>query len=90
MSLYLQNSCHGENVALYALSGSIAFAALFSGDPNEAVGSEKLTDARFDVLMADPREAIPGTIDVPAAKVSRVTGTFKFHFQRGQPGQPFP
>ena len=90
MSLYLQNSCHSQNVILYGLSGSITFAALFSGDPNESVGSEKLSDATFDVLMADPRDAIPGTVDVPAAKTSRVTGHFKFHFQRGQPGQPFP
>jgi hypothetical protein len=90
MSLYLQNSCHSQNVALHALSGSVTFDALFNGNPNEAVGSEKLTNATFDVLMADPRDAIPGTIDVPAAKTSRVSGRFKFHFQRGQPGQPFP
>lgn len=90
MTLALQYSCHNQNVSLHALSGSITFRSLFSGDPNEEVGSEKLTDAVFDVLVADPRDAIPGTLDVPAAKVSRVEGSFRFHFQRGQPGQPFP
>jgi hypothetical protein len=90
MALYLGYSCHNHNAVLYSLSGSVTFAALFSGDPNEGVGSEKLTDATFDVLMGDPRDAIPGTLDVPAAKTSHVTGNFKFHFQRGQPGQPFP
>ncbi len=90
MSLGLQYSCHNQNLVLYALSGSITFSSLFSGDPNESVGSEKLTAATFDVLMADPRDALPGTVDVPASKTSRVFGNFEFHFQRGQPGQPFP
>jgi hypothetical protein len=90
MSLALQSSCHNQNVVLYALRGTITFGALFSGDPNEEVGSEKLTDARFEVEMADPRDASPGTLDVEASKISRVTGSFSFHFQRGQPGQPFP
>lgn len=90
MSLGLQYSCPKQNVVLYALSGSITFSSLFSGNPNELVGSDKLTSAEFDVLMADPRDAIPGTVDVPASKTSRVSGNFEFHFQRGQPGQPFP
>jgi hypothetical protein len=90
MALYLQYSCHNQNIVLYALKGTITFGALFSGDPNEKVGSEKLTDATFDVIVGDPRDAIPGTLDLPSDKTSRVTGHFKFHFQRGQPGQPFP
>ncbi len=90
LALYLQYSCHNQNDALYAMSGTITFHSLFSGDPNEAVGSEKLTDATFDVTVADPRDAIPGKLDIPPEKTSRVTGNFKFHFQRGQPGQPFP
>ena len=90
MALYLQVSCHNQNAVLYAIDGTITFDALFSGDPNEDVGAEKLTDASFDVTMADPRDALPGTLDVPAEKSSRVAGRFKFHFQRGQPGQPFP
>ena len=90
MALYLQFSCHNQNVVLYAVGGTITFNELFSGDPNESVGADKLTDATFDVIMADPRDAIPGTLDIPDDKKSRVTGYFRFHFQRGQPGQPFP
>ncbi|MFZ9887694.1 MAG: hypothetical protein ACO3JL_09345 [Myxococcota bacterium] len=88
--LSLQRSCPAENVALHAIDGSIVFSALFSGDPNETVGSEKLSDATFDVRVADPREADPGTLVVPPDRISRLTGRFRFHFQRGQPAQPFP
>ena len=90
LALYLQYSCHNQNAVLYAVEGTITFDALFSGDPNETVGSEKLTDARFDVMVADPRDAEPGTLDIPDDKKSALTGWFRFHFQRGQPGQPFP
>ncbi|MSP24780.1 MAG: hypothetical protein EXR75_06360 [Myxococcales bacterium] len=90
MALYLQFSCHNQNAVLYAIDGTITFASLFSGDPNEDVGADKLTDATFDVRVADPRDALPGTLDVPSELTSRVTGNFKFHFRRGQPGQPFP
>ena len=90
MALFLQFSCHNQNVVLYAVEGTITLDALFSGDPNETVGSEKLTDARFDVMVADPRDAVPGTMEIPAEKMSPLTGWFRFHFQRGQPGQPFP
>lgn len=90
MALYLQYSCHSQNVVLYAVEGSITFNDLFSGDPNESAGSEKLTDAFFDVMIADPRDAVPGTLDIPDDAKSPLTGWFRFHFQRGQPGQPFP
>jgi hypothetical protein len=90
MALYLQFSCHNQNVVLYAVEGSITFNDLFNGNPNESAGSEKLTDAFFDVMVADPRDAVPGTLDIPAEAKSPLTGWFRFHFQRGQPGQPFP
>jgi hypothetical protein len=90
LALYLQFSCHNQNVVLYAVEGTIVFTDLFSGDPNESVGSEKFTDATFAVKVADPRDAIPGTLEIPEAKKSPLTGFFRFHFQRGQPGQPFP
>jgi hypothetical protein len=90
IALYLQFSCHNQNSVLYAVSGTITFDELFNGDPNENAGSEKLTDARFDVMVADPRNALPGTFDIPADKQSPVTGWFRFFFKRGQPGQPFP
>src|SRR5262249_46113073 len=49
MSLYLQRSCHNQNIILYAVDGTIKFNALFDGDPNETSAAEKLTDAEFDV-----------------------------------------
>ena len=90
LSLYLQFSCHNQNSVLYAVDGTITFEALFNGDPNESDGNKKLTVAKFDVLIADPRDADPGTLNIPDDKTSRLEGEFRFHFQRGQPGQPFP
>ena len=93
LALYLQFSCHNQNIVLYAVSGTITFYELFSGDPNESVGAEKLTDAMFDVTIADPRDAVPDTgipLEIPEDRTSPLTGFFRFHFQRGQPGQPFP
>lgn len=90
LAFYLQFSCHNQNIVLYAIDGKITFTELFSGDPNESVGAEKLTNAAFEVTVADPRDAIPGTLDVPDELASKLTGQFQFHFQRGQPGQPFP
>jgi hypothetical protein len=92
IGVYLGASCHNQNVILYGLGGTITFNALFSGDPNEKEASEKFTDARFDVMVGDPRDAPTGgkATDVPAEKQSHVTGFFRFYFERGQPGQPFP
>jgi hypothetical protein len=92
MSLYLQRSCHNQNIILYAVDGTITFDALFSGDPNETRADEKLTDATFDAEFADLHDAPFGAYagDVPAGLRSHVTGSFRFYFERGQPGQPFP
>jgi hypothetical protein len=92
MSLYLQRSCHNQNTVLYAIDGTIRFDALFSGDPNEDTASEKYTDAEFDVMVGDPRDAELGAPAdaIPSERLSRVTGFFRFYFERGQPGQPFP
>lgn len=92
MALYLQRSCHPENSVLYAVSGSITFHSLFSGDPNEEEGADKFTDAEFSVHMGDPRDAPVGqpANEIPPDKQSLVTGFFRFYFERGQPGQPFP
>lgn len=90
LALYLQFSCHNQNAVLYAVEGSITFTALFDGDPNESSGAEKLTDAVFDVMIADPRDAAPGTLDIPEDRKSPLSGWFRFFFKRGQPGQPFP
>lgn len=92
MSLYLQRSCHNQNIVLYGLDGWITFTELFDGNPNERVGEEKLSKASFDVQfgdMADVPLGKPAT-DVPIGLQSTVTGDFNFYFERGQPGQPFP
>ena len=90
LSIFLNFSCRSKNTTLYAIDGTIVFNELFSNDPNENDGDEKITDATFDVTVADPRDAPAGTLDVPADRTTRLTGDFSFVFQRGQPGQPFP
>lgn len=94
VSLYLQKSCHNQNSVLYAVSGYVRFRSLFSGDLNEKSASEKLTDGEFDVVVGDPRDAPQGEpIDgdaIPAKLTSRLTGYFRFYFERGKPAQPFP
>jgi len=89
MALYLQRTCNRQNGTLYSLEGQITFDSLFSGDPNELEASERLTEATFDAEFADPRsvdEAAADGVDV----ISRVSGWFRFFFQRGPPAQPFP
>ncbi len=92
MSLYLLKSCHNQGTVLNAVDGTITFTHLFSGDPNEQVGSEKLTDATFDVQVGDLQEAPVGepADAVPLEDQSHLTGFFRFYFERGQPAQPFP
>lgn len=92
MSLYLQRSCHNQNTILYAVDGTVTFTHLFSGDPNESSAAEKLTDATFDVQVGDLRDTPFGEYagNVPPGLRSRLYGSFRFYFERGQPGQPFP
>lgn len=91
VSLYLLESCHAQNIVLYATSGTVTFDELFSGNPDEKDAAEKLTSGRFDIMVGDPRDAVKddaGNYSVP--NQSHVTGYFRFFFQRGQPAQPFP
>ena len=62
LSLYLYATCHVQNGGLNSVSGSITFTHLFSGDRNENNADERLTEAHFDALVTDPREAklLPG------------------------------
>lgn len=92
MALYLQQSCHNQNIILYAVSGTILFTDLFSGDPNEADATQKLTDAVFDVQVGDLRDVPQGSPAdaVPKEKLTNLRGCFRFYFERGQPGQLFP
>ncbi|HWA76002.1 MAG TPA: hypothetical protein VG937_26875 [Polyangiaceae bacterium] len=88
MALYLHNTCHAQTGTLYALSGQITFHALFSGDRNEENAEDRLTDAAFSGVFADPRQ-LTADDQANAAIESTVTGNFRFYFQRGQPAQPF-
>lgn len=89
VSLYLNRSCHAQNSTLYSTAGTMTFNAIFDGDPNESDAQKRLTDAAFDITLADPRDlASDGTI--PAEDTSVLTGAFRFYFQRGQPAQTFP
>jgi hypothetical protein len=88
MALYLHASCNRQNGVLYSVDGSITFDSLFSGDPNESEGSERLTEAHFEADFADPR--LLSTAEATSDVLSRVTGWFRFFFQRGPPAQPFP
>ena len=92
VSLYLQRSCHNQNTVLYGVDGTVKFNALFSGNPNETSAEEKLTDAEFDVELGDLRDTPFGEYagNVPEGLRSRISGRFRFYFERGQPGQPFP
>jgi hypothetical protein len=93
MALYLHRSCHNQNTVLYAVSGTITFTALFSGDPNESSAAEKLIDVtNVDVQVGDIRDVPLGAYprEIPCDLQSRLQGSFKFYFDRGQPAQPFP
>jgi hypothetical protein len=89
LSLYLNDSCHEQNSTIYSISGKITFKALFSGDINEDNADDRLTDASFDAVFADPRH-IGADGNVDPERTSNVQGWFRFFFQRGQPAQPFP
>lgn len=93
MTLYLNDSCHEQDVTLEAISGTIQFEHLFNGDLKERAKEERLIVGSFDVMFANPRDIPPGgtSVDeIPAELQSRVTGNFDFYFRRAQPAQPFP
>jgi hypothetical protein len=60
LSLYLNDTCHLQNGALYAVSGSIVFHSLFSGNKNENNADARLTNAEFTATVTDPRDATIG------------------------------
>lgn len=93
MTLYLNDSCHEQDVTLEAISGTIQFEHLFDGDLTERKKAERQIQGSFDVMFADPRDIPPGgtSVDeIPVELQSRVTGTFDFYYRRAQPAQPFP
>jgi len=88
LALYLHDSCHAQNGTVYSVDGTITFLSLWSGDLNEDNADQRLTEATFDATFADPRLLLGGGANDPDLS-SRVTGHFRFFFQRGQPAQPF-
>lgn len=89
LSLYLHNSCHAQNSAIYSVSGSIVFHSLFNGVINESRAEARLTDAEFTAEFADPRLLEGPEAMLKPETVSAIEGSFRFYFQRGQPAQPF-
>jgi hypothetical protein len=61
MSLYLNDSCHVQDPAVYSVGGTITFHSLFSGNRNENEADQRLTDAEFTAQVTDPRDATLGT-----------------------------
>jgi hypothetical protein len=86
-------SC-GENAPLPAgtkrVTSTITFAHIFNGNPEEPVAAERLSEATFDVYLADPRDGCPGGVGAPPRCRGHLTGSFRFYFERGRPAQPFP
>ena len=71
-------------------TSSITFTHLFNGNPDEPTASKRLTEASFDVYLADPREVCPGGFGPPPRCRGHLTGSFRFYFERGRPAQRFP
>jgi len=106
LALYLNDTCHAQNPTVHSIGGTITFNSLFSGNRNENSADQRLTDAEFEAVVADPRDvrggpgAGDGGIDAGAGttdggvagqgNTSIVTGRFRFFFQRGISAQPFP
>jgi hypothetical protein len=97
LSLYLNNTCAGQNSQLLAVTGEVTFVKLFSGDLNEETSDDRITEGNFWADVTDPRTAEPapegsedGPFFYPYMYKSRIEGEFSFVFHRGTPAQPFP
>lgn len=69
---------------------TLRFDHLFNNDPDETDAAQRLTQGSFTVYLADPRDVCPGGIGPPPRCRGMLKGDFKFYFERGRPGQPFP
>lgn len=69
---------------------TITFQHLFNGVPEEPEAGKRLTEANFDIYLADPREICPGGLGPPPRCRGHLTGSFRFTFERGRPAQRFP
>lgn len=73
-----------------AVLSTITFHSLFDGDVNESNAQQRLSDADFDIYLADPREISSDGLGPPPRCRGHLKGRFHFYFQRGRPAQPFP
>jgi hypothetical protein len=80
----------GGTLTLPSARSTMTFNSLFDGNPDEGGAAQRLTDATFDVYLADPREVCPGGLGPPPRCRGHLTGSFNFYFERGRPAQPFP
>jgi hypothetical protein len=71
-------------------TSTMTFSNLFDGNAGESNAQERLTQASFDLYLADPREVCPGGVGPPPRCRGHIQGSFRFYFQRGRPAQPFP
>lgn len=90
LTLSLNESCHEQDVSLHAVSGTMTFDALFSGDLSDRARSERWIEGSFDVLLADPRELPLDGSEPDPALLSPLSGSFRFLFRQGTMAQPFP
>jgi hypothetical protein len=90
LTLYLNDSCHEQDVSLQAISGTITFDSLFSGDLSDRKKSHRLIEGQFDVTVADPRLLPADGSDPDPDILSQVQGSFSFYFRRGSSAQAFP
>lgn len=80
--------CDGAPPAVHP--STITFQHLFNGNPEEPDADKRLSEATFDVYLADPREICPGGLGPPPPCRGHIQGSFQFYFQRGRPAQAFP
>lgn len=71
-------------------TSTIVFNDLFDGNSDESDAAKRLTDATFDLYLADPREICSGGLGPPPPCRGHLSGSFRFYFERGRPAQPFP
>ncbi len=69
---------------------SITFQSLFNNDITSLDEATRLSDASFELYLADPRERCPNADAPPPPCRGHLTGNFHFLFERAKPAQPFP
>jgi hypothetical protein len=68
----------------------ISFTSIFNNNVEESRADNRRNEGKFELYLADPRELCPGGIGPPPPCRGHIQGDFKFYFERGRPGQPFP